>query len=60
MAVDEVVVVEVAVDEDEGSEVVVSFLFMVCGNVVDFPAYWALACCVLRWDGGVGGCRSGD
>jgi hypothetical protein len=34
-AVDEVVVVEVAVDEDEGSVVVVSFLLillMVCGN----------------------------
>ena len=29
---DESAVVEVAVDEDEGSVVVVSFLLMVCGN----------------------------
>ena len=35
---DESAVVEVAVDEDEGSEVAVSFLLMVCGNVVNFPA----------------------
>ena len=33
---DEVVVDEVAVDE--GSVVVVSFLLMVCGNVIDRPA----------------------
>ena len=40
-AVDEVAVDEVAVDEvavDEVSVVVVSFLLMVCGNVIDFPA----------------------
>ena len=37
-AVDEVAVDEVAVDEDEGSEGAVSFLLMVCGSVIDFPA----------------------
>ena len=37
-AVVEVAVDEVAVDEDEGSEGVVSFLLMVCGNVIDRPA----------------------
>ena len=42
-AVVEVAVDEVAVDEDEGSVVVVSFLLMVCGNC------GRLICLVERW-----------